>query len=123
MAIPAMRDARAFGGPERRRNHVLVTRNREYHCRDGRCVAVRDRRTRLFILSHSAIGKRLTGAMRFSREGGIQEVSPPEALVPGEQLCFSSGDGHLENDVITSPLVAIERPPKEVVAEYDQLHP
>ena len=120
MGIAAMRDARAYGGAERRRNQILVTRNREYHCRDGLCVAVRDRRSCMFIRNHSAIGKRVTAGMKQGRDG-IEEVSPPESLVPGEQLCFSSCDGDLENDVITSPLVGIERPPKDVVAHYEEL--
>lgn len=121
MGIAAMHDARAYGGAERRRNQVLVTVNREYHCRDGFCVAVRDRQSRMFIRNHSAIGKKLTGAMRLGLEGSVQDVSPPESLVAGEKLCFSACDGDLAHDVITSPLVAIERPPKEVVAHYDEL--
>jgi hypothetical protein len=121
MGIAAMHDARAYAGAERRRNQVLVTENREYHCRDGWCVAVRDRQSRMFIRNHSAIGRRLTGAMRLSPEGAVQEVSLPESLVAGEKLCFSSCDGDLEHDVITSSLVAIERPAKSIVAVYDEL--
>ena len=34
-----------YRGPERRRHRVFVTRNTEYHFRDGFCIAVRDRRT------------------------------------------------------------------------------
>jgi hypothetical protein len=103
-------NARAYVGPERRRHQVLVTRNSEYHCRDGACVGVRDRRTRNFLPDHPALGKRMAGAMRFSREAGIAEASPPESIFAGEQICFSSCDGDLEHDVITSPLVAVERP-------------
>lgn len=121
MGIAAMHDARAYGGTERRRNQILVTENREYHCRDGWCVAVRDRRSRMFIRNHSAIGEKLTGAMRLGLEGSVQDVSPPDSLVAGEKLCFSAGDGDLEHDVVTSPLVAIERPEKTVVALYDEL--
>lgn len=120
MGTPAMRDTRAFGGTERRRHHVLITRNREYHTRDGYCVAVRDRRSREFVPTHPAIGKQMTAGIRMGRDG-VEEVSPPESLVAGEQLCFSSCNGDLENDVITSPLVTIERPPKDVVVRYDEL--
>ena len=120
MGIAAMHDARAYGGTERRLNQVLVTENREYHCRAGWCVAVRDRKSRMFIRNHSAIGLKLTGAMRLGLEG-VEEVSPPESLVAGEKLCFSSCDGDLEHDVITSALIAIERPEKSVVALYDEL--
>ena len=97
MGIAAMHDARAYGGHERRRNQILNTENREYHCRDGWCVAVRDRQSRMFIRNHSAIGKKLTGAMRLGREG-IEVVSLPDSLVVGEKLCFSSCDGDLEHD-------------------------
>ncbi len=121
MGIAAMHDARAYVGPERRRNQILLTVNREYHCRDGWCVAVRDRQSRMFVRNHSAIGKKLTGAMRLGLEGSVQEVSPPDSLVAGEKLCFSACDGDLEHDVITSALVAIERPEKSVVALYDEL--
>ena len=34
----------SFSGPDRRRHRVYVTKNTEYHFRDGFCVAVRDRR-------------------------------------------------------------------------------
>jgi len=106
-------NARAYEGPERRRNQVLVTQNSEYYCRDGACVGVRDRRTRHFAPDHPAIGKRMTGGMRFSSKG-IEESTPPESIFAGERLCFSSCDGHLEHDIITSELVAVERPSRDV---------
>jgi hypothetical protein len=114
-------NARAYVGPERRRNQVLVTRNSEYHCRDGACVGVRDRRTRDFVLGHPALGKRMAGVMRFSREGGIAEASPPESIFAGEQICFSSCDGDLEHDIITSPLLAVEWPSKDLTRRYDEM--
>jgi hypothetical protein len=113
-------NARAYVGPERRRNQVLVTYNSEYHCHDGACVGVRDRRTRGFVLDHPALGKRMAGGMRFSSEGGI-EATPPESIFAGEQLCFSSCDGDLEHDVITSPLLAVERPSKDLAGRYDEM--
>ena len=106
----------SYGGPERRRNQVLVTLNSEYHCHDGTCLAVRDRHTGSFVSEHPAIGKRVTGGMLFAPEGGITEVSPPDALLKGERLCFSACDGHVEHDVVTSPLSALERPSKGSVA-------
>jgi hypothetical protein len=114
MISPTTRSARAYAGPERRRNRLLVTSNSEYYCRDGSCVAVRDRHTGELLRGHPAIGKRMTGGMRMTSEGGIAGVSPPDALLEGEQLCFSSCNGDLEHDVITSPLLAIERPPKDM---------
>jgi hypothetical protein len=114
----ATHDGRGHAGPERRKNRLFVTRNSEYYCRDGSCVAVRDRRTGRFSPTHPAIGKRLAGALRLSPEGGMAGAFPPDALEPGEHLCFSSCDGHLDRDVVTSPLLAIERPPKEVMSRY-----
>jgi hypothetical protein len=119
MDSSTMRTTRAYPGPERRRNRVLVTYNSEYDCRGGSCVAVRDRRTGQLVLDHPAIGKRITGGMHYTSEG--VEVSPPEGLLDGERLCFSACDGHLERDVITSPLVAIERLPKDMAERYPQL--
>ena len=98
-----------------------MTRNSEYHCRDGTCLAVRDRNTGHFVADHPAIGKRVTGGMLFAPKGGITEVSPPGELLKGERLCFSSCDGHLEHDVVTSPLSALERPTKDVVARLAKL--
>ena len=121
MVSPPTHDPRGYAGPERRRNRVLVTCNSEYHCRDGSCVAVRDRRTGQFVADHQAIGKRMTGGMRITPDGGIAGVSRPEALLEGEQLCFSSCNGDLDHDVITSPLVSVERPPRDVANRYDHL--
>jgi hypothetical protein len=105
-----------YRGPERRRHRVFVTRNTEYHCRDGVCVAVRDRRTRQFVHAHAALGKRISGGLRFNQNGGIESASTSADLQPGEQICFSSADN--DRSVITSPLSAIERPPKEIVRTY-----
>ena len=117
MSIPAMQGMRSYRGPERRRNHVLVTQNREYHVHDDRCVAVRDRKTHQFVPDHPALGKQLTGGMK-TRDGDILGVSPPDSLEPGERICFSARDGRIDKDVLTSALVGIERPPKEVIASY-----
>ncbi len=59
--------------------------------------------------------------MRIEPDGGIAEVSRPEALLEGEQLCFSSCDGDLEHDVITSPLLKIEWPPRDVAIRYEDV--
>jgi hypothetical protein len=119
MNSSAANDARSYLGPERRHHRMLVTRNSEYHCRDGRCVAVRDRHTGEFIRGHHAIGKKLSAGIRFTDDGGIAQVSPPEELLEGEQVCFSSRIDDQEYDVVTSPLLRIDRPPKDVVALYD----
>jgi hypothetical protein len=121
MANSDTHDARAYVGPERRRNRVFVTRNSEYLCRDGRCIAVRDRHTGAFTPDHPAIGKLVSGGIRFSSEGGVLDVSARDALVVGQQVCFSTGDGDLEHDVVTSSLLAVERLPKELAARDSKL--
>jgi hypothetical protein len=101
-----------FSGTDRRRHRVYVTRNTEYHFKDGFCVAVRDRRTGEFLQSHLALRRRVHGGIRFFMNGGIQpNLGDPQ---PGEALYFES-DGH---DLVTSPLIAVERPSREVVEAY-----
>jgi hypothetical protein len=101
-----------FGGQERRRHRVYVTRNTEYHFRDGFCVAVRDRRTGDFLQSHLALRRRVHGGLRFYMNGGIQpNIGEPQ---PGEALYFESG-GH---DLVTSPLISVERPTRDIVEAY-----
>jgi hypothetical protein len=108
----------SYSGPERRRHRVFVTRNSEYHCRDGVCVAVRDRKTGEFLREHTALGRRMSASVHFSRDGRIEGISAPDEAHPGEQLCFSSAADEEHGDVITSPLKTVERPPKEVVLRY-----
>ncbi|HEY8039602.1 MAG TPA: hypothetical protein VIF15_07400 [Polyangiaceae bacterium] len=110
-------DQGAYRGPERRRHTVFVTHNSEYHCRDGVCVAVRNRTTGQFALEHDAIGRRLTGSLRLT-PNGVAAASPPDRPGMGEQLCFSSGHAGDFHDLITSSLQHIERPPKKVVKRY-----
>ena len=101
-----------YEGPERRRHRVYVTRNTEYHFRDGFCVAVRDRRTGEFLHGHLALRRRVHGGLRFSREGGIApNAGEPRA---GESLYFAS-EGR---DLVTSPLETVERPPRDIVSAY-----
>jgi hypothetical protein len=101
-----------YRGPERRRHRVYVTRNTEYHFRDGFCVAVRDRRTGEFLHGHLALHRRVHGGIRFCEGGGI--AANPDEPRPGESLYFAS-EGR---DLVTSPLEAIERPSKELVGAY-----
>jgi hypothetical protein len=101
-----------YKGPERRRHRVYVTRNTEYHFRDGFCVAVRDRRTGEFLHGHLALKRRVHGGIKFSPDGGIApNAGEPRA---GESLYFAS-EGR---DLVTSALETVERPPREVVSAY-----
>jgi hypothetical protein len=102
----------AYKGPERRRHRIYVTRNTEYHFRDGFCVAVRDRRTGEFLHGHLALQRRIHGGIKFFEGGGIApNAGEPRA---GESLYFAS-EGR---DLVTSPLESIERPNRDVVEAY-----
>jgi hypothetical protein len=108
--------SRSYSGPERRENRVFVTRNHEYHCRKGICVAVRDTRTGEFLSDHIAIGKKLSAAVVLSKNG-IESIAMPDDAQRGQRLHFAS---HLEDrhDLLTSPLESIERPPVEIARRY-----
>lgn len=99
-------------GAERRHHRVYVTKNTEYHFRDGYCVAVRDRRTGEFLHGHLALRRRVHGGIKFYLNGAI--VPNPGDPRPGEALYFAT-DGR---DLVTSPLEAVERPSKEIAAAY-----
>jgi hypothetical protein len=112
-----------YSGPERRRHRVFVTRNTEYHFRDGFCVAVRDRRTGQFLQGHLALHRRLQGGLRFFDNGGIHpNAGEPK---PGESLYFASEerdprdrDAYRIRDLVTSPLESVRRPHRELVDGY-----
>lgn len=111
-AARAVESSGEYKGSERRRHRVYMTRNTEYHFRDGFCVAVRDRRTGDFLHGHLALQRRVQGGIRFSAEGGIApNAGEPQA---GESLYFAA-DGR---DLVTSPLEGVDRPSKEVVQAY-----
>lgn len=104
--------AKKFEGPDRRRHRVYVTRNTEYHFRDGYCVAVRDRRTGDFLHGHLALRRRVHGGLRFFLNGAI--VPNPGDPREGEALYFAT-EGR---DLVTSPIQTIERPSKELTEAY-----
>jgi hypothetical protein len=103
---------KSFAGPDRRRHRIYVTKNTEYHFRDGFCIAVRDRRTGDFLQGHLALRRRIHGGLKFFLNGAI--IPNPGEPQVGEALYFAS-DGR---DLVTSPLEAIERPSKELTGAY-----
>lgn len=97
---------------ERRCHRMYVTRNTEYHFRGGVCIAVRDRHKGTWLLSHQALDRPLSGAIRFRKSGdAYPTLEEPEV---GDALFF----GTQGPDVITSAIAAIERPSKELVEAY-----
>lgn len=101
-----------YAGPERRRRFAYVTRNTEYHLADGVCVAVRDRTSGKWLLEHPTLRKRLSGFLRLRRG-----ASPEASLAPprvGTSLFFGAEGA----EVVTSNLLAVERPEKTTIVSY-----
>jgi hypothetical protein len=107
----------AYKGSDRRRHRVYVTRNTEYHIRDGVCVAVRDRRSRAFRGAHIALNLRMEGGVRIYPSGAMipNVVSPEE----GDAIFFvrQDPDGELKQ-IVTSRIERVDRPAKTIVALY-----
>lgn len=109
--------AGVFSGPERRHHLVFLTRNTEYHLRDDVCVAVRDPGTGEFIEDHPAIGRHLSGALRYGPSGEVVKFVPAGELPGvGDLLFFSEGD--IRTELQTTAVRDIGRPPKEIAAHY-----
>ncbi|HQP38358.1 MAG TPA: hypothetical protein PLI95_24405 [Polyangiaceae bacterium] len=106
------RNSPRYRGVERRRHTMYVTRNSEYHFRDGLCVAVRDRASGEWLPGHVALNRQLTGSLRFYANGSIRpSLGSPRV---GESLFFGTGG----RDLVTSPLLEVDRPPKTLVTDY-----
>lgn len=101
-----------YVGKDRRIHKVFVTRNTEYHVRRELCVGVRDRRTGKWLRGHMALRSRVSGGLCFTPTGGIRANDGTPAV--GESLFFVA-DGR---DLVTSPVVAIERPARDIVDSY-----
>lgn len=99
-------------GKERRRHRMYVTRNTEYHFRGEVCIAVRDRHKGTWLLSHHALDRPISGAIRFRTTGDAYPTLDEPKV--GDALFF----GTQGPDVITSAIAAIERPPKELIEAY-----
>lgn len=101
-----------FTGTDRRLHKVFVTQNTEYHLRDRVCVGVRDLWTGHWRTAHPAVGKHLFGALRPGPKG-LEALDQPQV---DSMLWFENG----ENDILTSRLTTMTRPPKRVVDQYAQ---
>jgi hypothetical protein len=109
-----------FKGSERRRHRLVVTRNTEYHLRDGVVVAVRDRQSKRWCEGHLAIDLRMQGGVRFFDNGAV--IPSLEDPKPGDAMFFSyrteSGE---ERQLVTSRIEAVDRPAKRDVLAYATL--
>lgn len=97
---------------ERRIHKVFVTRNTEYHVRKNLCVGVRDRNTGRWLSGHIALKSEVAGGLSFLRTGAVRATDSLPGV--GESLFFCR-EGR---DLVTSPIVSIERPPRAVVHGY-----
>jgi hypothetical protein len=102
----------SYTGTERRIHKVFVTRNTEYHVRRNLCVGVRDRRTGDWLHGHIALKSRISGGIRYSESGVSANEGKPSI---GESLFITAGT----RDLVTSPVVAIERPERAIVLSYE----
>ena len=98
-----------YSGQDRRHHKVFITKHTEYHVRADEVVAVRPRGAKGWVSSHKALRMRLEGGIK---PGTLLPLPGPPR--PGQRLYFVRDD----NDVVTSAIVAIVRPPKNTVAEY-----
>ena len=102
----------AYEGPDRRIHRVFVTRNTEYHVRQSRCVAVRDRETGEWVNRHFALSLPVAGAIKFF-EGGALAASPGLPSI-GESMYFETKG----RDLVTSAVVSVERPGRDTLSNY-----
>jgi hypothetical protein len=103
----------AYKGPERRIHKVFVTRNSEYHVRAQVCVGVRDRETGAWLRSHFAVERPVIGAIKFFESGALNAT--PRLPSVGESMYFEDRG----RDLVTSAVVAVERPDPDIVTEYN----
>ena len=105
----------AFTGPDCRHHKLFVTRNTEYHVRDGRVIAVRKR-------GESGSGRRRTPRSGSSSRGIWKEIRScrsPASRTPGDRMYLAEG----QREVFTTTVVAKERPPRETVEAYPSKDP
>lgn len=102
----------SYPGQDRRIHRIFVTRNTEYHVRKDMCIGVRDRRSGEWLRAHLALRSRIAGALRFSPSGGVLPNAGPPSI--GESLCFHAAG----RDLITSTIIAVERPTRDLVSAY-----
>ncbi|MFO0637423.1 MAG: hypothetical protein U0168_31745 [Nannocystaceae bacterium] len=91
----------------RRRHRLFVTRNTEYHLRADECVGVRDRETGQWLRDHAALRLR---ALKLPPAGH-------DHVWLGQRIQFWGSN----TDVVTSPVVAVGRPPRESIDHYVSL--
>lgn len=103
-----------YEGGERRVHRVLVTRNSEYHLRGDRCIAVRDRRSGRWDTLHLAVSREIHGTLRFLPNGAVAANRGQPNV--GDSVVFKTTG----KSVVTSPVLAVERPSLDTVRAYEK---
>lgn len=102
-------------GRERRRRFVYITKNSEYHVFDGICVAIKSKRTGVWVDRHAALTRRLEGGVRMLSSGAaVPTLGAPEI---GSPMYFQIDDEH-DEQVITSRVLAVARPLPDDLRRY-----
>lgn len=91
----------AYSGRDRRMHTIYFTRHTEYHTRANICLAVRDRRSGVWIPDHEAVGMRLL-------------PPPPNTVREGKPLRFVSKSSQVETSIVQE----IHRPGRTTVDTY-----
>jgi len=94
----------SYQGPERRKNRVFVTRNREYYVRGTVCIAVRDKGSSQWLLDHGAVGSEIDGGIEPLANGALR-ISHDVGI--GQRICF-------KNDLLTSAVSRVLRTTREM---------
>lgn len=89
---------------DRRRHRVFFTRHTEYHLRGDECVGVRDRVSGTWLSDHAALRLR---ALR------LPSVLRSDEWI-GQRIQFWGS----RTDVLTSPVVAVDRPGIDQIGAY-----
>ena len=100
----------AYAGPDRRAHRVLVTTDAEYFMRRRLCLRVRDRSTGLWLDGHRASGTLILGSVDVDAAEPRLNLADVPRL--GECVMFGSKSG----PTLTTPVVAVARPPRELMA-------
>jgi hypothetical protein len=101
-------DAPGSGTTARGHYHVLFTQNTEYHCRNGTCIAVRDRKTGNWLPDHQAVNVAVISALHLRADKGLQ-FEPPAI---GDPLVFYTKSARM---LVTSPIQQIICPEEDPV--------
>ena len=115
--VTKSQDLSGYSGPDRRRRLVCVTRNTEYHLDGWVCVAVRERSSGRWLLSHVALSRSAAGLRLTRRDPGALRPGPLRTERPrvGDVLLFQNAGAP---EVLTSNLVSVSRPEKATIEGY-----